>query len=117
MILFRVGQHIKTFSLCTKTEEVDERGRVTYTAEEPTVQIKGAVSAVSQEEKNRWKQMGHDVSHTIVIRGKTEIKPEDILLYHDSRFDVAAVENPGEVGIFQIVYCHKREGAEKHGRI
>ena len=39
MILFRVGQHIKTFSLCTKTEEVDERGRVTYTAEEPTVQI------------------------------------------------------------------------------
>ncbi len=117
MILFRVGQHIKTFLLCSKKEEVNERGRVIYTAEKPTMKIKGSISAVSQEEKNRWKQMGHDVSHTIVIRGKTQIQPEDILLYDDSRFDIAAVENPGEVGIFQIVYCHKREGLGEYGRI
>ena len=51
MILFRVGQHIKTFLLCSKKEEVNERGRVIYTAEKPTMKIKGSISAVSQEEK------------------------------------------------------------------
>ncbi len=118
MIMFRPGQQLKAFSIYRKKVEVDERGRVTYSKNENLEyigEIKGSLSAISQKEKYKWKQIEHPASHIIVVRGKTEIQPEDILVYEGQRYDIERVEEPGETGIFTILYCNKRNGVGDYG--
>ncbi len=120
MIMFRPGQQLKAFSIYRKKVEIDERGRATYSKNENLEyigEIKGSLSAISQKEKYKWKQIEHPASHTIVVRGKTEIQPEDILVHNGQRYDVESVEEPGEVAIFTIIYCTKRGGLGEYGRL
>ena len=117
MILFKPGQQLKAFSVYRKKAQTDERGRVIYDNEnlEYITEIKGSLSAISQKEKYQWKQIEHPATHTIVVRGKTEIQPEDILVYEGQRYDIERVEEPGETGIFTILYCNKRNGVGDYG--
>lgn len=118
MILFRPGQQLKLFSVYRKRVEIDERGRVIYSKNEALEfleEIKGSLSAISQKEKYKWKQMEHSISHTIVVRGKTQAQAEDILIQQGKRYDVQRVEEPGEIGIFTILYCNKRNGVGEYG--
>ena len=118
MILFRPGQQLKLFSVYRKKAETDNRGRVIYSKNENSEflgEIKGSLSAISQKEKYKWKQIEHPATHTIVVRGKTEIQPEDILVYEGQRYDIERVEEPGETGIFTILYCNKRNGVGGYG--
>ncbi len=78
-------------------------------------EIKGSISAISQKEKYKWKQIEHTASHVIVVKGKTPIHPEDILVHDGQRYDVESVEEPGEIGIFTIIYCKKRKGLGEYG--
>ncbi len=118
MILFRPGQQLKSFLVYRKKAETDSRGRVIYSKNENSEflgEIKGSLSAISQKEKYQWKQIEHPTTHTIVVRGKTPIQPEDILLQQGKRYDVQRVEEPGEIGIFTILYCNKRNGVGEYG--
>ena len=37
---------------------------------------------------------------------------------HDGqRYDVECVEEPGEVGIFTVIYCKKRKGLGEYGEL
>ncbi len=117
MILFRPGQQLKAFSVYRKKVQTDERGRVIYNNEnlEYITEIKGSLSAISQKEKYKWKQIEHTASHTIVVRGRITVQPEDILVHNGQRYDVESVEEPAEVGIFTILYCKKREELNEYG--
>lgn len=118
MILFRVGQQLKLFSIYRKKPQIDDRGRVTYSKNENLEyigEIKGSLSAISQKEKYKWKQIEHTASHTIVVRGRITVQSEDILVHDGKRYDVESVEEPGEVAIFTIVYCRKREEFFNYG--
>ncbi len=117
MILFRPGQQLKAFSVYRKKVQTDERGRVIYNNEnlEYITEIKGSLSAISQKEKYKWKQIEHTASHTIVVRGRITVQPEDILVHDGQRYDVESVEEPAEVGIFTILYCKKREELNEYG--
>ena len=59
MILFKPGQQLKAFSVYRKKAQTDERGRVIYDNEnlEYITEIKGSLSAISQKEKYKWKQI------------------------------------------------------------
>ena len=117
MILFRPGQQLKAFSVYRKKVQTDERGRVIYHNEnlEYITEIKGSLSAISQKEKYKWKQIEHPATHTIVVRGRITVQPEDILVHNGQRYDVESVEEPAEVGIFTILYCKKREELNEYG--
>ena len=117
MILFRPGQQLKRFSVYRKKAQTDERGKVIYHNEnlEYITEIKGSLSTISQKEKYKWKQIEHTASHIIVVRGKVQIQPEDILVHNGQRYDVESVEEPGEVGIFTIIYCKKKKGLGEYG--
>lgn len=117
MILFRPGQQLKAFSVYRKKVQTDERGQVIYNNEnlEYITEIKGSLSAISQKEKYKWKQIEHTASHTIVVRGRITVQPEDILVHNGQRYDVESVEEPAEVGIFTILYCKKREELNEYG--
>ena len=118
MILFRPGQQLKLFSVYRKKVEIDSRGRVTYSKNENLEfleEIKGSLSTISQKERYKWKQIEHTATHTIVIRGKTQVQPEDVLIYEGQRYEVQSVEEPGNIGIFTILYCNKRKGVGEYG--
>lgn len=117
MILFRPGQQLKRFSVYRKKAQTDERGKVIYHNEnlEYITEIKGSLSTISQKEKYKWRQIEHTASHIIVVRGKVQIQPEDILVHNGQRYDVESVEEPGEVGIFTIIYCKKKKGLGEYG--
>lgn len=118
MIVFRPGQQLKRFSIYRKKTEIDTRGKVIYNSHENLeyiAEIKGSISAISQKEQYKWKQIEHTASHIIVVRGKVQIQPEDILVHNGQRYDVESVEEPGEVGIFTITYCKKRKGLGEYG--
>lgn len=117
MILFRPEQQLKRFSVYRKKAQTDERGKVIYNNEnlEYITEIKGSLSTISQKEKYKWKQIEHTASHTVVVRGKVQIQPEDILVHNGQRYDVESVEEPGEVGIFTIIYCKKQKGLGEYG--
>ena len=117
MILFRPGQQLKAFSVYRKKVQTDERGRVIYNNEnlEYIGEIKGSLSTISQKEKYKWKQIEHTASHTIIVRGRITVQPEDILVHNGQRYDVESVEEPAEVGIFTILYCKKREELNEYG--
>ena len=119
MILFRPGQQLKAFSVYRKKVQTDERGRVIYNNEnlEYIGEIKGSLSTISQKEKYKGKQIEHTASHTIVVRGRITVQPEDILVHDGQRYDVESVEEPAEVGIFTILYCKKRQGVGEYGRL
>lgn len=117
MILFRPEQQLKRFSVYRKKAQTDERGKVIYHNEnlEYITEIKGSLSTISQKEKYKWRQIEHTASHIIVVRGKVQIQPEDILVHDGQRYDVESVEEPGEVGIFTIIYCKKKKGLGEYG--
>ncbi len=97
---------------------MDTRGRVIYSKNENLEflgEIKGSLSSISQKEKYQRKQIEHPATHTIVVKGKTQAQPEDILLYHHQRYDVQRVEEPGEIRVFTILYCNKRNGVGEYG--
>ena len=108
MILFRPGQQLKLFFAYRKKAEIDARGRVIYNKKENLEfleEIKGSLSTISQKERYKWKQIEHTATHTIVVRGKTQVQPEDVLIYEGQRYEVQSVEEPGNIGIFTILYC------------
>lgn len=118
MIVLRPGQQLKIFSVYRKKPQIDNRGRVTYSKNENLeyiAEIKGSISAISQKEQYKWKQIEHTASHVVVVRGKTPIRQEDILIQYEQRYDVESVEEPGEIGIFTIIYCKKRKGLGEYG--
>lgn len=113
-IFFRPGQQIKNFDVYRKSASKNEKGKVIYSVDPQKVgTIKGSLSRVNQKEQERWKQTGHPVDHTIVIRGRTFVKAEDILKLNGREFFVHASDNQAEVGIFSVLYCEERLGVLK----
>lgn len=110
MIKFRPGSQIKTFSIIRKKTGVDSKGKATYSDNAVVGELRGTLSNASQQEQSRWKQMEHPISHTIVVKGRTEAKAEDVLTISGRRFYVQGKNDPSEMGIFTILYCDERTG-------
>lgn len=110
MIRFRPGQQIKTFQIVRKATGVDSKGKATYSDNEIAGELMGTLSNASQQEQNRWKQMDHPISHTVVVRGRTIAQAEDVLTINGRRFYVQGKNDPSEMGIFTILYCDERTG-------
>jgi head-tail adaptor len=111
MIRFVPGQQIKTFDVYEQEETTDGKGRVTKTPKAVAFSsFSGTISQASQKEIDRWKQTGHPITHTIVIRGTCQAEAENILKLGTRKFYVQGKDDPSELNIFQIIYCEERTG-------
>ena len=110
MIRYRPGNELKTFEISRNVNATDEKGRVTTTSGSIIGTFKGMISQARQSEQDRWKQMGHPISHTIVIKGISGAQAEDTLLINGRFFYVQGKDNPAELGIYEILYCDERMG-------
>ena len=110
-IFFRPGQQLKTFEIFRKTATTSARGRVFYAAEPELIDaVHGTIARASQHEQNQWNQNGHQISHTIVIRGRTKADAGDEVRIGDRVFSVQGKHDPAELGFFSTLYCLERLG-------
>ena len=112
MILFRPGMQIKDLEIYRKKQTTDAKGRVTYIDElERIGYLQGSISQASQKEIERWHRQEHPITHTIVTRFRTIAKAEDIIKTCDGRkFYIQGKDDPGELGIYSVLYCQERSG-------
>lgn len=113
-IFFRPGEQIRTFEIYRKGVTEDAKGRVTYAAEPASIgTVKGTISQASQRERDQWNQMGHPITHTVTVRGRTAAKASDEIRLSGRVFTIQGKDDPAELGIFSILYCLERLGVTK----
>lgn len=110
-IFFRPGQQIWSFEIYRKGVTEDSKGRVIFSAEHDRIgSVKGTISQASQREKDQWNQMGHPITHTVTVRGRTAARASDELRLDGRVFTIQGKDDPAELGIFSILYCLERLG-------
>jgi len=108
MIRFRPGQQTKTFAIERKNTTKDDKGRVTYGDFQTVGSLKGSIAMASQDEKNRWNQQSHPISHAVLVYRTSDTIAGDVLECGGRKFYVKGKENPGELGIYEVLYCEER---------
>ena len=59
--------------------------------------------------KHRWDQDQHSLTHTMVIRGRADLKKGDVLHREERFFYVLAADDPSYLGGSTIVYLEERK--------
>lgn len=109
-LMFVAGQQLRTFEVYRKTSSTDAKGHVKYGVEELIGKIKASISEANQREVEKYKQMGHPITHTLVQQLKTIVKAEDVLLMDGNRYYVKAVDNPAGLNFYAIIHCDCKVG-------
>lgn len=113
------GQQLIKFAVYSTSETVSDYGRVT--SSQNTENLKGSIlatiSQANEHEVERWKQIGHPVSHTVVVHDQlfavqdVLVQAEDIIEKPTGeRFMVQGVDDPSDLGFFKILYCEQIKG-------
>lgn len=110
MIRYVPQSQLRTFEILRKTAIKDAKGRITYNADNVVGEMRGSVSTAKQREIEQWKQNGHPITHTIVVRGETTADAEDVLRLENRSFYVQGKYNPADLHIYAILYCEERAG-------
>lgn len=106
----RPGNLYKEFSVEESIATVNESGRpvMTYNVRKDVV-LKGCLSIANTEEKNRFSQVGHPITHTIVQDGRKMAKEDDRLHLGDRTFLIKGIDEVGDLGICTIYYAEERK--------
>lgn len=115
---FRAGQQYKKYSIHRKIATTDARGKTTYSVSaEPVGTLYGAVSSYSPSEREQWGQLGHEVTHRIVVEGKCEAQENDVLVRDGRKFYVETKKDNGALGMFTVLACRELNGVDEIGNI
>ena len=109
-LMFVAGQQLRTFEVYRKTSQKDAKGHVSYGGEELIGKIKASISVANQKEVEKYKQMGHSITHTLVQQLKTIVKAEDVLVMDGVRYYVKGVDNPAGLNFYAIIFCDCKAG-------
>lgn len=105
----RPGNLPKDFFVEHKIQMTNERGRVRADYDSESRELIHAVLAqASTAEKERWDQLQHPITHTIVQRGRPAACPEDRMIHGSRTFYIQGVDEVGELGIVTIYYAEER---------
>ena len=107
----RPGQELREFDVFRDAEHKTASGRVTSNDRERLGTIKAILAAARPEEKERWRQLEHPVSHKLIQQGVPpfEVRPGDSFMRGGRRYIVQTVPyNVGDLGQWTIYYCDER---------
>lgn len=89
---------------------VNNRGRPSKTYDtENAVMIRAILAQATPQEKSRWEQIQHPITHTIVGRGKPKAQENDVMTCGARKFFVQGVDEPGQLGLYSIYYVEERQ--------
>lgn len=111
----RPGNLFKDFSIEKKGATLTSRGRAKSSYDGQTgEQLKAVLAEATPQEKERWRQMQHPISHTITQRGKPKVEVEDRLILGERMFFIQGVDEPGALGLWTIYYAEERFDGNEH---
>lgn len=111
----RPGNLYKDFTIEKKGATISSRGRAKKEYEsESGEQIRAVLSEAKPQEKERWRQLQHPISHTIVQRGKPKAETEDRLVFGERLFFIQGIDEPGALGLWTIYYVEERFDGYEH---
>ena len=70
--------------------------------------IHAVLAQATPQEKARWEQIQHPITHTIVDRGHPKAAETDQLTCGNRKFYVQGVDEPGQLGLYTIYYVEER---------
>ena len=108
VMYLRPGNLFKDFIVESDEESIGESGRPEINYREKTQTLKGCLANATEGDRERWKQLQHPITHTIVQRGRPRAKPEDKLILGERVFLVHMVDDCGGLGISTIYYAEER---------
>lgn len=104
----RPGNLYKQFVIEENNQIISGNGRmVNNYVGNGTKFLKGCLAEASPEVKEKWGQLGHQVSHTIVQPGTARAKPGDLLILGNRNFFIEGIDNVGDLGISVIYYTRE----------
>ena len=103
----RPGNLFKDFQV-VRVEEGTRNGKKIATSEWTDSLIRGCLEEASPEEKQRWDQPQHPVTHSIVQAGPPQAKPGWILQRQGASYRINGVDIVGDLGISTIYYVEER---------
>ena len=106
----RPGNLLKDFFIVPSGAKVDSKGRVSkgYGDAEEKKMIHAVLAQATPQEKARWEQIQHPITHTIVANGKAQAKATELLVHDGRKFFIQGVDEPGELGLAAIYYVEER---------
>lgn len=105
----RPGNLYKDFFVAEKTTETDGKGRSKVVYKPDTAKLIHAVFAqATPQEKQRWEQIQHPITHTLVDKGKPKANAGQVLTHGNRRFYIQGVDEPGELALYTIYYVEER---------
>ena len=105
----RPGNLYKDFFVAKCTSGVDGKGRpVKKYDSDHSVVIHAVLAQATPQEKARWEQIQHPLTHTIVARGHPKAAETDQLTCGNRKFYVQGVDEPGQLGLYTIYYVEER---------
>lgn len=110
------GQALKQFEVFRTTKTRTQSGRAMQGEEAQIGELKGILAQAKPEEKERWRQLSHPVTHKIIQEGKPDfqVRPSDILRHGHRKFYISAIPyDVGGLGHWSIYYCEER--SDLHG--
>ena len=105
----RPGNLFKDFIIESDSEAVGEFGRpkVSYNQDGQRM-LRGCLADATREDQERWGQLQHPITHTIVQRGRPKAKAENKLVLGERVFIIHAVDDCGGLGLTTIYYAEER---------
>ncbi len=111
----RPGNLYKDFTVETTGAAVSSRGRPkkNYDKDKGPM-IRAVLAEAKPEEKERWRQLQHPISHVITQKGRPKAKEGDRLIFENRIFYIQGVDEPGALGLWTIYYAEERKDTHGH---
>lgn len=109
-IFFTLGQELREFSVLKPDTRSTENGREINNDYKATGKFKGILAEAKPTEIERWRQLGHPVTHKVIQQGTfAGISAGDVLELGQRRFYIQAQPyDPGGISHWTIYYCEER---------
>ena len=120
------GQEIRMFTVYRPDRHETDLGRILRDSDTKIGNIMAILAAASTQEKERWRQLEHPITHKVILQHTTqyEILPGDVFVYmpqprpftqvngqeqRERRFYCQAMPyDIGDIGHWTIFYCEER---------
>ena len=99
----------RDFLVERKTQTITDAGRKAVTFQPTGDHLRGVLAEAKALEIERWKQLQHPVTHTIVAKGgRCQARVGDRLVFGGRSFYVQGIDNIGALNLFTQIFAEER---------
>ena len=104
----RPGNLNKDFCIACEQEIITGNGRPKKMFAPTDDRLKGILAEAKTDERMRWQQLQHPITHTIVQQGSPRAQTGDLLLMGGRSFFVQGTDDVAALGVWTLYYVEER---------